>query len=238
LALLPPRSGTTITGITITTTTTAIIPIDGVITTPITIERGTITIIIITAGTGRGFGGLLGSESAMPLDAAKYEAVARLRGSRQFQIRALRPGDEKALLAAAAQTSAQSLYRRFFSLKRGFTEDEVNYFVNVDFVGHVALVATLAEGSQGGIIIGSGRYVVVEPGKAEMAFVVIDRYQGQGVGTALLRHLAAIARDAGLRELTAQVLADNLSMLRVFEKSGLLLRTTREGEVVHVVLGL
>jgi GNAT superfamily N-acetyltransferase len=174
----------------------------------------------------------------MPLNRAQYEAAARLRDGRQFQIRALRPADQKGLLAAATETSAQSLYRRFFSLKRGFTEDEVNYFVNVDFVGHVALVATLEEGSQGGIIIGTGRYVVVEPGKAEIAFVVIDRYQGQGIGTALLHHLATIARDAGLKELTAQVLAENLAMLRVFQKSGLPLRTRRAAEVVHVVLGL
>src|SRR5262249_23740848 len=137
-----------------------------------------------------------------------------------------------------AETSAQSLYRRFFSPKRGFTEKEVAYFLNVDFAEHVALVATLQEGAQGAIIIGGGRYVRVDTRKAEVAFVVIDRYPGQGIGTALLRHVAIIARDAGLDELTADVLVDNISMRRVFEKSGLLRGTTRESEVVHVVLGL
>jgi GNAT superfamily N-acetyltransferase len=172
------------------------------------------------------------------LDRAKYEAAASLRDGRRFQIRALRPGDQEELLAAAAETSAKSLYRRFFSFKRGFTHDEIARFVNVDFVSHVALVATLEEGARGDIIIGGGRYIVVEPRKAEVAFVVIDRYQGQGVGTALLRHLSTIARDAGLKELTAQVLADNSSMLKVFEKSGLVLRTRREADVLQVVLGL
>jgi GNAT superfamily N-acetyltransferase len=171
-------------------------------------------------------------------DRARYEATASLRDGRRFQIRALRPGDQEGLLAAAAETSAQSLYRRFFSPKRGFSDDEVAYFVNVDFVSHVALVATLYEGVRGDIIIGGGRYVVVEPRVAEVAFAVIDRYQGQGVGTALLHHLATIAREAGLKELMAQVLVDNLAMLKVFEKSGLPLRTRHEAEVVHVVLGL
>ena len=84
--------------------------------------------------------------------------------------------------------------------------------------------------------IGGGRYVLIETGKAEVAFVVVDRYQEQGVGTALMRHLAAIVRHAGLKELTAEVLADNISMLKVFEKSGLRLRTTRDASVIHVAL--
>ena len=53
-----------------------------------------------------------------------------------------------------------------------------------------------------------------------MAFAVVDEYQAQGIGALLLRHLAAIARDAGIEHLTAEVLADNVPMLSVFEKSG------------------
>jgi GNAT superfamily N-acetyltransferase len=79
---------------------------------------------------------------------------------------------------------------------------------------------------------------VVEPGKAEVAFVVIDQYQGQGIGAALMRHLAAIAGAAGLQELIAEVLEENLPMLKVFEKSGLPMTATREHEVVHVTLRL
>jgi hypothetical protein len=53
-----------------------------------------------------------------------------------------------------------------------------------------------------------------------------------------MRHLTKIARDAGLKDLIAEVLADNISMLRVFQKSGLRLSTSREGQVVHVTLQL
>ena len=147
----------------------------------------------------------------------------------------MKPDDRAGLLSAVSQSSAQSLYRRFFSPKRNFTEDEIAYFMDVDFIGHVALVAELEEGGRG-VIIGGSRYVLIEPGKAEVAFVVVDRYQGQGVGTALMRHLAAIARHAGLEELTAEVLADNTSMLKVFEKSGLRVRATRDVDVMHVAL--
>ena len=169
------------------------------------------------------------------MEVVKYEAVEALRDGRQFRVRALKLDDRAGLLSAVSQSSAQSLYRRFFSPKRSFTEDEVAYFMDVDFFDHVALVAELEEGGRG-VIIGGGRYVLVEPGKAEVAFAVVDRYQGQGVGTALMRHLAIIARHVGLKELTAEVLADNISMLKVFEKSGLRVRTTRDTGVIHVAL--
>jgi GNAT superfamily N-acetyltransferase len=147
----------------------------------------------------------------------------------------LRPHDRAGLLAAVSQSSPQSLYRRFFSPKRGFTEQEVARFVNVDFVNHVALVAELEEGGRE-VIIGGGRYAVGEPGRAELAFVVVDRFQRQGVGAALMRHLAVIARAGGVKELSAEVLAENIPMLKVFEKSGLCLSITRERELVHVAL--
>jgi RimJ/RimL family protein N-acetyltransferase len=169
------------------------------------------------------------------LDAANYEAIEALRDGRQIKIRALRPHDRAGLLAAVGQSSPQSLYRRFFSPKRDFTEEEIARFVNVDFVNHVALVAELEEGGRE-VIIGGGRYVVGDPGRAELAFVVVDKFQTQGVGAALMRHLAAIARDAGLKELTAEVLADNIAMLKVFEKSGLRLSIARESGLVSVGL--
>ena len=130
-------------------------------------------------------------------------------------------------MAAVRRSSAQSLYRRFFGLKRHFSEQEIAFFLNVDFVSHVALVAMIDEGGRP-VIIGGGRYIVEQPGKAEIAFAVVDEYQGQGIGAALMRHLAGIAREAGLKELTAEVLPDNISMLRVFEKSGLRLRPCRQ----------
>jgi GNAT superfamily N-acetyltransferase len=171
------------------------------------------------------------------LDAANYSAVETLRDGRQVEIRAFRPGDRDDLLAAVGRTSAQSLYRRFFTVKRSFSEREREFFLNVDFIDHVALMAWVEESARR-VIAGGGRYVVVQPGKAEVAFVVIDHYQGQGIGAALMRHLAAIARSAGLQELIAEVLPENVPMLKVFEKSGLPMTTIDEHEVVQVTLRL
>jgi GNAT superfamily N-acetyltransferase len=171
------------------------------------------------------------------LDAANYSAVETLRDGRQVEIRAFRSGDRDDLLAAVGRTSTQSLYRRFFTVKRSFSEREREFFLNVDFIDHVALMAWVDESARR-VIAGGGRYVVVEPGKAEVAFVVVDQYQGQGIGAALMRHLAAIARSAGLQELIAEVLPENVPMLKVFEKSGLPMTTIDEHEVVQVTLRL
>jgi RimJ/RimL family protein N-acetyltransferase len=54
----------------------------------------------------------------------------------------------------------------------------------------------------------------------------------------LLRHLAALARAAGLKEFTAEVLPDNTPMLKVFEKSGLTFSSKRSADGVHAVLQL
>jgi GNAT superfamily N-acetyltransferase len=121
--------------------------------------------------------------------------------------------------------------------KRGFSEKERAFFLNVDFVNHVALVAVVKEGDRATIVAG-GRYIVERPGTAEIAFAVIDDYQRQGIGAVLLRHLAALARAAGLKEFTAEVLPDNTPMLKVFEKSGLTFSSKRSADGVHAVLQL
>ncbi len=168
---------------------------------------------------------------------SKYSALERLRDGREIEIRALRPTDEEDMLAAVDRTSAQSLYRRFFGAKLHFSESEKAFFLNADFVNHVALIA-VAEDAGRRFIVGGGRYVVVRPGTAEVAFAVIDDYQGQGIGAALMRHLALLARDAGMKELIAEVLPENIPMLKVFQKSGLGLQTKHRAGVVDVTLSV
>jgi len=171
------------------------------------------------------------------VDAATYTAEERLRDGRAFEIRALKPSDEADMLAAIDRIGAQSLYRRFMGAKRGFSEKERAFFLNVDFVNHVALVAVVKEGDRASIVAG-GRYIIEEPGMAEVAFAVVDDYQGKGIGAVLLRHLAAIARKAGLKEFTAEVLSDNAPMLKVFERSGLEVSSRRSADGMHIILKL
>jgi GNAT superfamily N-acetyltransferase len=168
---------------------------------------------------------------------ADYSVVERLRDGREVEIRALRPADRAGMRAALLRTSEESRYRRFFAPKRSFSEKEIAFYLNVDFVSHVALVAVLEEGGHPEIV-GGGRYIVSEPGRAEIAFAVDDPHQGLGIASRLMRHLVGIAREAGIKELVAEVLPDNAPMLKVFERCGLAATTRREGGVVHLTMEL
>ena len=170
-------------------------------------------------------------------EAAEYSVREHLRDGRPVTIRALRPDDRADMLAAIGRTSMQSLQRRFFVPKKGFSEREMAFFLDIDFESHVALVAQIDEDGHP-VIAGGGRFIVVQPGQAEIAFVVVDAYQGQGIGTILMRHLAVLARDAGLKELIAEVLPENSAMLKLFKKFGF--KTVAKGspQVIHLVLQL
>ena len=166
-----------------------------------------------------------------------YCAIEHLRDGRPIEIRAVRPDDKDDMLAAIGRTSTESLRRRFFVVKRGFSEKEIDFFVRIDFRDHVALIA-LADENGRPTIVGGGRYVVAEPGSAEVAFIVIDGYQGQGIGSHLMRHLARIARDAGLTELIAEVLPENTAMRKVFSKFGFKPGPRQDPLVIHLVMQL
>jgi RimJ/RimL family protein N-acetyltransferase len=170
-------------------------------------------------------------------ETTNYTARELLRDGSQIEIRALRREDEADMLAAVGKTSAQSLQRRFFAMKRHFSDKERAFFMDIDFKNHVALVA-LAEEAGRKIIVGGGRYIVFEPGQAEMAFVVVDTWQGRGIGSTLMRHLVKIANDAGLQELTAEVLPENAAMLKVFGKFGFRPASRRDPQAIHLVLKL
>src|SRR5580704_7479886 len=109
------------------------------------------------------------------IDAANYSATETLRDGRAVEIRAQRSQDREGMLAAIARSSSGSLYRRFFAVRRAYSEEATDYFLDIDFVNHVALVTVATDAGQP--IVG-GRYIFVQPGRAEVAFAIIDAYQG------------------------------------------------------------
>ena len=171
------------------------------------------------------------------MDASQYSSAETLRDGRRVEIRALKPSDEPALREAVRRMSAESIYRRFFYPKQSASEQERAFYLNPDFVSHVALVVILEEDGRE-IIAGAGRYIGCAPGQAEVAFSVGDPHQGLGIGSMVMRHLIAIARAKGMREFVADVLPDNASMLKLFEKCGLPMKTRREPDALHVLLSL
>lgn len=172
------------------------------------------------------------------IDPRDYRADEILRDGGSIHIRAIRPDDKQRLLAHFRAMSPDSVYFRFLGPKRALTDQDLARFTEIDYVSHVALIATLREGPAERII-GVGRYLVSGGGRhraerAEVAFAVVDEYQGRGAGTLLLEHLGRIARANGVKEFEADVLGDNKRMLEVFAGSGFIVRRSFESGVVHV----
>jgi len=169
-------------------------------------------------------------------DVVNFAVTETLRDGTRIQVRALKPEDRDALLAALQNMSDASVRRRFFALRRDFSEEETSRYVNIDFHDQVALVAVPE--FPGAPIVAGARYFMTAPGCAEVACAVTDAFQGHGLGTILIRHLMAIAKQNGVRELIAEVLPENRTMLNVFEKTGCPIVLKRQRDVVHVVMQL
>jgi RimJ/RimL family protein N-acetyltransferase len=160
----------------------------------------------------------------------------RLRGGDRIAIRAIRPDDRARLLQAFHALDARSVYRRFFFPKRALSDEELRQITECDGARVVVLVATVGGGDKE-IIVGLGQYAR-RGTTAEIAFAVEEDFQGRGIASALLRHLTDIARDGGVTQFEADVLADNAAMLKVFRRSELPRRESESAGIVHVTLFL
>jgi len=144
-----------------------------------------------------------------------WEADVLLRDGRTAHIRPIRADDEQLMVEFYSRVSDESKYYRFFSPMPKLSERDVRRFTHVDHHDRVALVMLL-----GGQMIAVGRYDVVEPKEAEVAFLVEDLHQGRGIGQLLLEHLAQAGRERGVERFTAEVLPDNNRMIQTFRDAG------------------
>ncbi len=176
------------------------------------------------------------------VDAQNYKVDDQLKDGTAVTIRAIRPDDKNRILDAFKNLEADSIYTRFFRFKRELSDDELKMITEVDFENTVALVVTILASGGEETIIGAGRYVLFEPPNAsrsaEIAFTVEEDYHGRGLASRILRHLVHIAREKGVSQFEADVLAENKAMLAVFARSGLPMKKSLEEGAVHVCLSL
>jgi RimJ/RimL family protein N-acetyltransferase len=174
-------------------------------------------------------------------DIATYSVMEPLRDGRLLAIRAVRPDDKGLVVEALAEVSADSIYRRLFTVKKNITAEGLKQITEVDFVNVVALVGVL-EKDGNDQIVGGGRYIRSGASgagqKAEVAFLVTDPFQGLGIAPRILKHLIAIARESGITQFEAEVLPANGAMLMVFERSGLTVETTATREFIYAIMDL
>jgi acetate---CoA ligase (ADP-forming) len=156
-----------------------------------------------------------------------------LRDGSTLRLRPPRARDAEALLDFFRSLSERSLYLRFHGIP-ALQPRLVEALVEPDWRERGALLGSLVE-DDAERVVAVGNYVRLrDPGLAEAAFAVADRYQGRGVGTRLLEQLAERAAEVGIGQFVAEVLAGNRTMLGVFEAAGFELTRELEGGEVEV----
>jgi acyl-CoA synthetase (NDP forming)/GNAT superfamily N-acetyltransferase len=166
-----------------------------------------------------------------PYDYPKHwEADVVLSDGGTVHLRPIIPDDAQRIVELHGRLSEQTRYFRYFAPYPRIPERDLKRFSVVDHHGRVAFGAFL-----GDQLIAVGRYERLgESDSAEVAFVVQDGHQGRGLGSILLEHLAAAARERGLGRFVAEVLGENGKMVRVFRDAGYRVSRAMEEGVLHL----
>lgn len=136
-----------------------------------------------------------------------------LRDGARLHVRPIRVEDAPRLMAFHERLSAHTAYQRFFTVMRRLPVDWARFLATVDYHYRLALIAESGY-PETPELIAVARYESTNLlGTAEVAFVVMDGWQGRGIGTALLGDLLAAGEARGIRQFRAWVLADNARML-------------------------
>jgi acyl-CoA hydrolase/GNAT superfamily N-acetyltransferase len=149
----------------------------------------------------------------------------------QITFRAVHPTDSPRMRELFYALSQQTMYYRFMSSQKIVSRQQIQDFVYIDHRNDVSIVGTLPEAHGEEIIALGNYYLDPKTNRAEVAFVVHDKWQRQGIGTFLLRFLARVARRNGIRGFTAEVLAENKGMQAVFNKSNTKISSKFNGSV-------
>jgi acyl-CoA synthetase (NDP forming)/RimJ/RimL family protein N-acetyltransferase len=171
-------------------------------------------------------------QGEQPPDTPPGEVDVALRNGSTLHVRGVREGDAPAMRAFFAALSVESIGLRFFGVPNfeWVTEWAAEIGHHADRYG---LVATTGPTQT---IVGHGAYVRGGGDSAEVAFVVADAWQGQGIATIMLGQLAAAAREEGITVFTAEVLPHNRRMIDVFRGSGFPIELQGRGDVLVIRL--
>jgi len=171
-----------------------------------------------------------------PQTLGAFDRTVSLPGGRRVRLRPIRPDDAPWLVEAYDRLSRQTAYQRFFAVMQRLPPDWARLLAAVDHQRRFALVAEDSTG-EAGPLVGVARYEPVpESDAVELAVVVQDSWQGQGLGTLLLRELLHAAELNGIHRFRAYVLVENRRMLHLLKRHARVLEQQRDGGVLELTL--
>ena len=174
---------------------------------------------------------------------AQYVSQWRMKNGEEISIRPIRPDDEPLMVKFHKTLSEQSVYLRYFhteNLSARVAHERLVRKCFIDYNQEMALVADRTVLQTGGHeILAVGRLSKMPSGKrAEVAVLVSDRYQRQGLGAELVRCLIKVARDEKRHEIIANILPENLGMRALANRFGFKIRPSDDPTMLTAVLTL
>ncbi len=158
-----------------------------------------------------------------------------LRDGRRVRLREIRPDDRDEMLQAFDRLSSDSRYSRFMSFVKQLSPRMLERAVHPETERGLALVAEIDALDGIDIVAGARYYVQADGESCEFAITVVDRWQGMGLASRLMRELIQVARARGLKHMEGFVLAGNSGMLNLARRLGFTVTTDPDDATVKIV---
>ncbi len=158
------------------------------------------------------------------------------KGGVEVRFRAIKPSDEEEMRRLFYRFSEKTVYYRYFTALKAMPHSKMQEYVNVDYNRIMSIVGLAGEPDQERIIA-EGRFIKDRStGYGEIAFVVDEQYQGLGIATFLYKMLIRLAKERGMRGFTGDVLATNKAVMKIFEKSDLMVKAKMQHGVYSLTI--
>jgi acyl-CoA hydrolase len=158
-----------------------------------------------------------------------------IKNGQEVRFRAIKPSDEEEMRRLFYRFSDEAVYYRYFTRIKSMPHAKMQMYVNVDYSQVLSIVGLIGPPGKGQIIA-EARYVRHgDKPFGDIAFVVDEAYQGQGIATFMYHLLTRLAKERGLQGFTANVLTSNTSMMKVFEKVGRIKAKMESGEYELII---
>ena len=153
-------------------------------------------------------------------DLRQHSDILRLRSGRSLKVRLVEPDDAEALQGYFRGLTTRSRYNRFFGAISELPRDLLAHFVHAGEDDRFSAIATMTiDGHE--TIVGEARYAFdAGTDSFEFGLSVDDRWQGHGIGAALLGNLQCRAAAFGARRVFGDTLRSNEVMIALARKSG------------------
>ena len=160
----------------------------------------------------------------------EFETRRKLRDGTEVILRSIKPEDEMLWLEMFRNFSEESVWNRFFNVIKETPHEVRVRYCDINYDNEIAILAELQEKEKK--MLGVVRFTVdVDRKSGELAFIVVDRWQGLGLGTMMVEHMIKICRDKKIETIYSLMLPNNYDGIKFLKKMGFHIEYSDDGDI-------